>query len=143
MKVEQISLFLENKPGSMEKATKVLSDAGINIRALSLADTSDFGILRLILNDVDRGKKILQENGFTVRKTEVVAVEVPDKPGGLHSIMEALSRSNVNVEYMYAYVERSGKDAIIIFRFDPIDAGIEALQKSGFSVLPGEKVYNI
>ncbi len=143
MKVEQISLFLENKPGAMVKATKVLTEAGINIRALSLADTSDFGILRLIVNDVDKAKKILQDNGFTVRKTQVVAVEVADKPGGLHSILEALARSSVNVEYMYAYVERSGQNAIIIIRFDPIDTGIEALQKSGFTVLPGDKVYNL
>jgi len=143
MKVEQISLFLENKPGAMEKATKVLKDAGINIRALSLADTSDFGILRLIVNDVDQGKQVLQESGFTVRKTQVVAVEVPDKPGGLHGILEALSKNSVNVEYMYAYVERSGENAILIFKFDPIDAGIAALLKSGFTVLPGDKVYNM
>jgi hypothetical protein len=143
MKVEQISLFLENKPGAMEKATKVLKDASINIRALSLADTSDFGILRLIVNDVDAGKKMLQANGFTVRKTQVVAVEVPDKPGGLHGILESLSQEKVNVEYMYAYVERSGENAIIIFKFDPIDSGIAALLKSGFNVLPGEKVYNM
>ena len=143
MKVEQLSLFLENKPGTMEKATGILKDAGINIRALSLADTSDFGILRLIVNDVDLGKKVLQENGFTVRKTHVVAVEVPDKPGGLHSILVVLTRENVNVEYMYAYVERSGENAILIIKFDPLDAGIAALQKSGFNVLPGEKVYNL
>ena len=143
MKVEQISLFLENKPGTMVKATKALCDANINIRALSLADTSDFGILRLIVNDVDTAIKILQQSGFTVRKTQVVAVEVPDKPGGLHSILETLARSDVNVEYMYAYVERSGENAIIIIRFDPIDTGIDALQKNGFTVLPGDKVYNL
>ncbi len=143
MKVEQISVFLENRPGTMEKAMKSLKDAGINIRALTLADTSDFGILRLILNDVDKGKKALQDNGFTVRKTEVVAVEVPDRPGGLHSILEALLDKNVNVEYMYAYVERSGENAIIIFRFDPIDVAIDILQKKGFTVLPGQKVYSL
>jgi len=127
----------------MEKATKILSDAGINIRALSLADTSDFGILRIIVTDADTAKKILQEKGFIVRKTEVVAVEVPDRPGGLHSILEALSKSDVNVEYMYAYVERSGENAIIIFRFDPIDTGIKALLQNGITVLPGEKVYGL
>ena len=143
MKVEQISLFLENKPGTMVKATKVLSDANINIRALSLADTSDFGILRLIVNDVDTAKTILQNNGFIVRKTEVVAVEVSDTPGGLNKILDALARNDVNVEYMYAYVERSGENAIIIIRCDPIDIGIESLQKNGITVLPGEKVYNM
>ncbi|MBE9547445.1 MAG: ACT domain-containing protein, partial [Proteobacteria bacterium] len=83
MKVEQISIFLENKPGGLEDATKVLADADINIRALSLADTTDFGILRLIVSDVDTAKSVLKENGFTVGRTTVVAVEVPDRPGGL------------------------------------------------------------
>jgi hypothetical protein len=141
MKVEQISIFLENRPGALEGVTKVISDAGINIRALSLADTSDFGILRLIVNDVEKARGILKEKGYTVKRTEVVAVEVPDRPGGLHSIMAALSNKGINVEYMYAYVERSGQNAIIIFRFNPIDAAISVLQESGFTVLPGEKVY--
>jgi hypothetical protein len=141
MKVEQISIFLENRPGALEGVTKVISDANINIRALSLADTSDFGILRLIVNDVEKARGILKEKGYTVKRTEVVAVEVPDRPGGLHSIMAALSNKGINVEYMYAYVERSGENAIIIFRFNPIDAAIKVLQESGFTVLPGEKVY--
>jgi len=141
MKVEQISIFLENRPGALEGVTKVISDANINIRALSLADTSDFGILRLIVNDVETARRILKEKGYTVKRTEVVAVEVPDRPGGLHSIMAALSNKGINVEYMYAYVERSGQNAIIIFRFNPIDAAISVLVESGFTVLPGEKVY--
>ena len=143
MKVEQISIFLENKPGTLESATRVLRDANINIRALSLADTSDFGVLRLIVNDVEKAKKVLQDAGFTVGRTNVVAVEVPDRPGGLHSILEALSREDINVEYMYAFVERSGENAIIIFRFNMTDKAIEALQKKGFKVLPGEKVYSL
>ncbi len=108
-KVEQISIFLENKPGGLELVTRVLRDAGINIRALSLADTSDFGVLRLIVNDAEKAKQVLKENGFTVGRTSVVAVLVPDRPGGLHSILEVLSKEKVNVEYMYAYVERSGE----------------------------------
>jgi len=143
MKVEQISIFLENKPGTLESATRTLRDANINIRALSLADTSDFGVLRLIVNDVEKAKKVLQDAGFTVGRTNVVAVEVPDRPGGLHSILEALSREDINVEYMYAFVERSGENAIIIFRFNMTDKAIEALQKKGFKVLPGEKVYSL
>jgi hypothetical protein len=143
MKVEQISIFLENRPGALEGVTKVISDAKINIRALSLADTSDFGILRLIVNDVETARKILKEKGYTVKRTEVVAVEVPDRPGGLHSIMQALSDKGINVEYMYAFVERSGQNAIIIFRFEPIDKAIAVLVESGFSVLPGEKVYSM
>jgi hypothetical protein len=143
MKVEQISIFLENKPGTLESATRTLRDAGINIRALSLADTSDFGVLRLIVNDVEKAKQVLKDAGFTVGRTSVVAVLVPDRPGGLHSILEVLSREKINVEYMYAFVERSGENAIIIFRFNMTDKAIEVLQKSGFNVLPGDKVYSL
>ena len=143
MKVEQISIFLENKPGGLSGVTKVLKDSDINIRALSLADTSDFGILRLIVDDVNKAKKVLNENGFAVGRTHVIAVEVPDKPGGLHSILELLTREGINVEYMYAFVERSGENAVIIFRFDNIDQAIEALLKAGFTVLKGEQVYNL
>ncbi len=143
MKVEQISIFLENKPGTLESATRVLRDAGINIRALSLADTSDFGVLRLIVNDVEKAKQVLKDAGFTVGRTSVVAVLVPDRPGGLHGILEVLSRENINVEYMYAFVERSGENAIIIFRFNMTDRAIEVLQKNGFNVLPGSKVYSL
>ena len=143
MKVEQISIFLENKPGGLSGVTKVLKDSGINIRALSLADTSDFGILRLIVDDVNKAKKVLNENGFAVGRTHVLAVEVPDRPGGLHSILDLLTREGINVEYMYAFVERSGQNAVIIFRFDNIDQAIEVLQKAGFVVLKGEQVYNL
>ncbi|MCK9230568.1 MAG: ACT domain-containing protein [Syntrophales bacterium] len=143
MTVDQISIFLENRPGGLEGVTRVLGDAGINIRALSLADTSDFGIVRLIVNDTEAAEKALQEEGLTVRRTAVVAVEVPDRPGGFHSIMKALSEKDVNVEYTYAFVERSGENAIIIFRFDRTDEAIEILQQRGFTILPGEKVYRL
>jgi hypothetical protein len=141
MKVEQISVFLENKPGSLEHATRVLRDASINIRTLSLAETSDFGILRLIVNDVEKANKILKEAGFRVSKTVVVAVEVPDKPGGLHSIMEVLSVEGINVEYLYAFVEKSGQNAVIIFRFDAPEKAIKVLLAHKFTVVPGAKLY--
>lgn len=143
MTLEQISIFLENKPGGLSSVTKSLRDAGINIRALSLADTSDFGILRLIVNDVAKAKEVLNASGFAVGKTSVVAVEVPDKPGGLHSILDALTAEGVNVEYMYAFVQRSGENAVIIFRFNSTDKAIEILQRKGFHILPGDKVYGI
>ncbi len=143
MKVEQISVFLENKPGGLEYVTRVLRDAEINIRALSLADTSDFGILRLIVNDIDTAEKTLQSKGLTVRRTSVVAVEVPDHPGGLHSIIEVLSGKDINVEYTYAFVERSGENALIIFRVDRTDEAIDVLQENGFTVLPGNRVYQL
>jgi hypothetical protein len=142
MKVEQISIFLENKPGGLESVTRLLKDANINIRTLSLADTSDFGILRLIVNDVNTTLKVLNEHGLRVSKTIVVAVEVPDRPGGLHSILEVLAKNGINVEYLYAFVEKSGENAVIIFRFDSPDNAINVLLKNGFTVLPGEKLYS-
>jgi len=142
MKVEQISIFQENKPGALESVTRLLKDANINIRTLSLADTSDFGILRLIVNDVNTTLKVLNENGLRVSRTTVVAVEVPDRPGGLHSILEVLAKNSINVEYLYAFVEKSGENAVIIFRLDSPDSAIDVLLKNGFTVLPGEKLYS-
>jgi hypothetical protein len=142
MKVEQVSVFLENKQGSLEEVTGILKDANVNIRTLSLADTTDFGILRLIVNDVDTTSRVLRDKGFRVSRTTVVAVEVPDRPGGLHSILQALARDNITVEYLYAYVEKSGENAVIIFRFDDSAAAIEVLRKNSFSVLSGDKLYS-
>jgi len=143
MKVEQISIFIENKTGRLADVSGVLGDAGINIRALSLADTSDFGILRLIVDKTDAAQSVLKEKGFTVSKTEVIAVEVPDRPKGLHSILAILDSSEVNVEYMYAFVERSGDNAVIIFRFDDVDAAIKVLQKNSVKVIEGRSIYGI
>ncbi|TVM18403.1 amino acid-binding protein [Oceanidesulfovibrio indonesiensis] len=143
MKVEQISIFLENKAGRLAEVTRILSENKINIRALSLADTSDFGILRLIVSDTQKAREALKENGFTVGRTTVVAVEVPDAPGGLANILEILSSQGVNVEYMYAFVHQSGKNAILIFRFDRTDQAIETLEQNNIKVVPGEKVYSL
>jgi hypothetical protein len=143
MKVEQISIFIENKSGRLAEITRILGEGGINIRALSLADTSDFGILRLIVNDVETANRVLKEKGFTVNKTEVVAVEVPDRPGGLGAILRALDTEQINVEYMYAFVERCGGNAVIIFRFDETDKAINALKTNNFSVLAGERLYSM
>jgi len=142
MKVEQVSVFLENKQGSLEEVTSILKEANVNIRTLSLADTTDFGILRLIVNDVDTTSRVLRDKGFRVSRTTVVAVEVPDRPGGLHSILEALARDNITVEYLYAYVEKSGENAVIIFRFDDSAAATEVLRKNSFTVLSGDKLYS-
>lgn len=141
MKVEQISVFLENKPGTLVHATRVLKENNINIRTLSMAETADFGILRLIVNDVEKANKVLKDSGFRVSKTPVVAVEVPDTPGGLNSIMEVVAREGINVEYLYAFVEKSGQNAVIIFRFDNPEKAIESLLKNKFTVIPGAKLY--
>ena len=143
MHVEQISIFIENKSGRLAEVARLLGEAGVNIRALSLADTSDFGILRLIVNDREKAKQVLKENGFTVSKTEVVAIEVPDRPGGLSEILETLDRELINVEYMYAFVERCGENAVIIFRFDETEKAIKVLLNQGFNVLDGERLYRM
>jgi hypothetical protein len=143
MKVEQISIFIENKSGRLAEVTTILGFAGVNIRALSLADTSDFGILRLIVNDPEKAITVLKGKGFTVSKTEVVAVEVPDQPGGLASILHVLDKDSINVEYMYAFVERCGANAVIIFRFDETEKAIASLTDKGFNILEGEQLYGM
>lgn len=143
MKVEQISVFIENKSGRLAEIARLLGEAGIDIRALSLADTNDFGILRLIVNDREKAKEVLKERGFTVSKTEVVAVEVPDRPGGLSQILQSLDQASINVEYMYAFVERCGENAVIIFRFDETEKAIKLLAEKGFNILQGERLYSI
>jgi hypothetical protein len=143
MKVEQIAIFLENRSGRLAEITNILAENDINIRALSLADTADFGILRLIVNDTDRAVKILKENRFTVGKTEVIVVEVADKPGGLASALKVIKEADLNVEYMYALSQRSGEAGLIIFRFDEIEAAITAFKEAKLRILTGEEVYAI
>jgi hypothetical protein len=140
MRVEQIAVFLENKSGRLAEITKILADNTINIRALSVADTADFGILRLIVDKVELAKTVLKDNGFTVGKTSVIAVEVPDRTGGLASVLKTVEKAGLNVEYMYAFVNKSGQDAVLIFRFDEMDKAIEALQADGFKILTGEQI---
>jgi hypothetical protein len=135
VKVEQISIFLENKSGRLAEVTELLAGKGINIRALSLADTADFGILRLIVNDHAAALSILKANGFTVGRNEVVAVVVPDRPGGLAGILAALRGRGINVEYMYAFVQRSEGNAVLIFRFDETDKALDVLRAAGIRML--------
>jgi hypothetical protein len=143
MKVEQISVFLENKAGRLSEVTRILAEAGVNIRALSLADTSDFGILRLIVNNNQKAEDVLKAQGFTVGKTDVVAVEVGDQPGGLHRILDILYKDGVNVEYLYAFVQQSGNNAVIIFRFDNIAEAVRILTQNGITVIAGETLYGM
>ncbi len=140
MIVEQISIFLENKAGRLVEVTKALADAKINIRALSLADTSDFGILRLIVDNTEKAKAILKERGLTVGRTNVVAVEVVDQPGGLDHILRVLSEANINVEYMYAFVQREDANATLIFRFDRTEQAVDVLQKNNIPIIPASRI---
>ncbi len=140
MLVEQLSVFLENKAGRLMEVTKALTEARINIRALSLADTSDFGILRLIVDDIEKAQNVLKEKGFTVGKTGVIAVEVGDHPGGLQAILQVFETAGVNVEYMYAFVQKNSENATLIFRLDRIEYALEELKKNNIAVLPVSKV---
>ncbi|MBN2140927.1 MAG: ACT domain-containing protein [Desulfovibrionaceae bacterium] len=143
MKADQLSIFLENRAGRLAEVTKILSEAKVNIRALSLADTSDFGILRLIVSDFEKARDTLKKEGFTVGRTTVVAVEVPDRPGGLHNILDMLQKEGINVEYMYAFVQQSGNNAVIIFRFDRTDQAIDILKANNVPIVPGPTLYNL
>lgn len=143
MKVEQIAIFLENRSGRLAEITGILAEKGINIRAMSLADTSDFGILRLIVNDTESARRVLKEKGFTVGTTEVVVVEVKDKPGGLANVLQIIKKADLNIEYMYAFTQKSGETGLIIFRFEKIDTAVDILVKAGIRLLSGEEVYAI
>ena len=138
MSVKQISVFLENKKGRLAEVTRSLSHEKINIRALSLADTADFGVLRIIVDNPDRTLTVLKSRGFVAQVTEVIAVEVEDRPGGLSRILEVLDQDNVNVEYMYAYVEKSRENAIVICRIDDRERALQILEKNGITTVSAE-----
>ena len=135
MKITQLSIFAENKPGHLIAPCRALADAGVNVRALSLADTQRYGILRMIVSDPQAAQKVLEQAGFIVKATEVVAVEVPDRPGGLAQILAALEDTSINIEYMYAFPFGRGENAVLIFRFDDQDAAIKQLQAAGVSMI--------
>jgi hypothetical protein len=141
MDLEQISVFMENRPGSLADITGALARADVNIRALSLADTADFGILRLVVNQPEKARRALKDGGFTVGMTTVLALEIPDRPGGLSGILQILATAAINVEYMYAFVQKSGENAVVIFRFDEPERAARAMRDAGVRVLSGEEVY--
>ncbi len=135
MTVEQISVFVENRSGQLGDVTRVLEKAGINIRALSLSDTTDFGVLRLMADDTEKARDALAAAGFTVGTTPVVAVDVADEPGGLGRVLSVLSEHGINVEYLYAYTQQESTRATIIFRFDRTEEAVNVLESRGFRVL--------
>jgi len=134
MKTRQISVFLENKVGRILEITEILGRNNINIRALSLADTSDFGILRMIVDDVEKTVNVLKKKDFIVKESHVVAVEVEDKPGGLATVLKVLGKKNINVEYMYAFFEQPQDKALLIFRFEDPDEAISILMENSISI---------
>lgn len=139
----QLSVFLENKPGHMSAICRRLAEEGINILTLSLADTHQFGILRLIVPDWQKAKSLLREAGCVVSTTEVVATQIEDRPGGLSEILTILEKAEINVEYMYAFAYREKDRAILVFRFDDPDVAIKTLLDSGVNVLGSVELYNL
>lgn len=134
MKIKQLSVFLENKPGRLSEPCTVLAREGINIVTLSLADTREFGILHLIVRDWERARDILAAAGFVVNVTDVVAIDVEDKPGGLARVLEAIEAAGLNIAYMYAFSMRSRDRAVLVFRFDDPDLAIRELQARGLNI---------
>lgn len=133
MKIHQVSVFLENKPGQLRTACDVLAKAGISMVTLSLADTAQFGILRLIVQDWQKAKTVLEKAGCVVKITEVLALEVADQPGGLSRILEIVDGAGLNIEYMYAFTEKRGDRAMLVFRFTNPDAALKVLQAGGIN----------
>lgn len=143
MLVKQISVFLENKSGRLADVTRTLADNNLNICALSIADTTDFGILRLIVNKPEDAEKVLSENGFTVSCTNVIAISVEDKPGGLSKALAILQENAIGIEYMYAFVGKAGNEASVILRVENPDEAIKTLANCDIAVIPSDKVYCI
>ncbi len=135
MATKQISVFLENKSGRLAEVTRILGEGDINLRAMSIADTADFGILRLIADNSDRALKILDSNNFTAKVTDVLAVEVPDKPGGLAQVMKVFSENDVNIEYLYVSLERNKDNAVIIFKVENVELGAKVLDENRFNLV--------
>ena len=142
MKVKQISVFMENQVGRLAEMTGAVGAAGVNIMALTVAESTDFGVVRMIVSDFDKARKILKDKGFTVRETEVLAIEIPDQPGSLGKVLKTFSDTGLNVEYMYAFVgKREG--AIMVFRFDDPDKAIKSLKPTKIKVLTNEEVLSL
>ena len=140
MKIQQLSIFAENKPGHIAGPCSLLAEHGVDIRALTLADTQRFGILRLIVSDPAKATKLLETAGHVVKSTDVLAIEVADQPGGLAQVLSALEGTPVNIEYMYAFPFSRGGKAVLIFRFGDPDAAIKVLQAKGVPVLDGDAI---
>ncbi|MEW5763268.1 MAG: ACT domain-containing protein, partial [Bacillota bacterium] len=134
-------VFLENKSGRLAAVSRILGANDINIRALCIADTSDFGILRLIVNDPERAHDVLKEAGFTVSATSVIAVQVPDRPGGLAEVLSVLEEAGLNIEYLYAFVTKISGQALVILKVEDVDRAAELLRAGGIVVPRPEEVY--
>ena len=142
MAIRQISVFVENKKGSLEKAVKTLAEAGVDMRALSIADTADFGILRLIVRDPEATAKLLREMGFVAKINSVLAIAVDDRPGGLAKPLSLLSEQGVSVEYLYAFMSKCDAGATVILRTDKRDIAESVLADAGIRLLNADEIYS-
>ncbi|MCF8108332.1 MAG: amino acid-binding protein [Desulfohalobiaceae bacterium] len=138
MKLKQISVFIENSPGRIFEVTEALGEAGINLRALNLVETSDFGVLKLLVSDVSTARRILMQKQIPAKVNEVVAAKIPDRPKSLSSLLRPLLKAQVYVEYMYAFAGLRENDAVMIFRFSDNDQAIRILQDQGVTLLDAE-----
>lgn len=143
MSIKQISIFLENRKGRLADVTRIMTKSKINMRALSLADTADFGVLRIIVDDQERCLRVLRENDFIAQETDVIAVEVPDEPGGLHGILSLFDQHDVNIEYMYAFVEKKMDRAAVIFKIDDHERANEVLKENNINVLTRDVIEGV
>ena len=143
MKIKQVSVFLENKVGHLRMVTEELAKANLNLRAISIADSESFGVLRMVLEDPDKAYSVLRAANHAVKETEVIAVEVPDKPGGLSDVLKTLEDCGVNIEYMYSVLERNTEKAVMIFRVEDTDAVITKLLERNVKLLSSQEVYGV
>lgn len=143
MIIKQLSIFLENKSGRINEVTSLLGAENINIRALTLADSSDFGVMRLIVDDLDKAIACLEKNNISIGLTSVIAVEVPDQPGGLAEVMRKVANSGLDVKYMYSIPEKKHNNAIMIMRFDDAVETAEKLKGEGLNILKQEEVLSL
>lgn len=143
MVIKQISIFVENKPGRLSAVTKILEENCIDIRALSIADTRDFGILRLIVNNPDLACKVLKDADCTVTLTDVIAIGIEDKPGGLAGAMSILYQNEISVEYMYAFISKTDNTAYVIIRVEKYEDAIQILEKNDIKILESSNLYNM
>lgn len=143
MKIRQLSLFLENRPGQLRVPARVLGDAGIDILALSLADTQQFGILRLVVRDSEAARKVLEAAGIVVNVTDVLAVHVPDRPGGLAEVLEAFEKAGLGIEYMYAFAGARGRGEAmtLVFRLEDPDRAATLLTSQGVKLVPADALF--
>ena len=143
MFTKQVTILLENKKGRLAEVTKLLADERINIRAMSLADMADLGVLRLIVNDRQRCLSALRARGLVAQETDVIAVEIEDQPGGLHRVVQVFEREEINIEYMYAFVEKNDANAIVVFKINDAARAVETLKKDGISILREDFLQNL